>query len=316
MSLLERVYSFHQDILDDRFPNATSLTEKFEVSIATARRDIAYLRDRLLAPLAFDQKKNGFYYTESGFALPFAQSPKILFLLGMINKLAGEAGLADLPEVRQLAAKLSTMLDTDFDRVEEKLYCEWVEIESIDTGVFATIVESLLRQQAIRLTYTPAGAGASDRTVDPQRLCNYQGRWYLLAHCRLREDLRLFHLARINRVDFTGEKSTLIPDLNETYLEQSFGIFKDRSSYTAVIRFTATAAELVRHQHWHKEQTVEETAEGIILSLPVSDDREIMMKVLQYGAMAEVLSPPGLREKTEKEISAMMPLYQGKIVKE
>ena len=60
MSLLERVYSFHQDLLRQRYPNATTLVDRFEVSLATARRDIAYLRDRLMAPLAFDNRRNGF----------------------------------------------------------------------------------------------------------------------------------------------------------------------------------------------------------------------------------------------------------------
>ena len=56
MSLLERVYSFHQDILRGAYPNTTTLVEQFEISRATAKRDINYLRDRLLAPLAFEDR--------------------------------------------------------------------------------------------------------------------------------------------------------------------------------------------------------------------------------------------------------------------
>ncbi|WP_163335975.1 YafY family protein [Desulfopila sp. IMCC35008] len=309
MSLLERVYSFHQDILNNRYPNATNLTEQFEVSLATARRDIAYLRDRLLAPLEFDQLKNGFYYTEQGFSLPFTQSPKVFFLLGMIHKLAEEAGLKDLDEVRQLEEKLSTLLSADYQDLKEGLYCEWVEIESINTGIFGKIVDALLNHRAVSLHYTSASSDASVRVVEPQRLCNYQGRWYLLAQCRLRNDLRMFHLARIGEAEVTDEKISRLPNLNETYLQQSFGIFKGSKTYTAEILFTGTAAELVKHQHWHTGQEIEPCDEGIILRLPVSDDREIMMKILQYGGMARVLGPERLKERILQEISAMTSQY-------
>ena len=45
MSLLERVFYFHQQILEERFPNSRTIADHFEVSVATSRRDIAYLRD-------------------------------------------------------------------------------------------------------------------------------------------------------------------------------------------------------------------------------------------------------------------------------
>lgn len=305
MSLLERLYSFHQDLISNRYPNATTLTEQFEVSIATARRDIAYLRDRLLAPIEFDHRRNGFYYREEGFSLPFAQSPKILFLLGMLQKLAEEAGLKELPEVCLLEKKLSDMLSADYSQLTRSLYCEWVEVESIDTATFATVVEALLGQRAVRLDYTTARAAANNRTVEPQRLCNYQGRWYLLAFCRLRQGLRMFHLARIGRAELLGERIEHIPDLNETYLQQSFGIFKGAIAYTAEILFTSTAAELVKNQRWHARQEIEKTDEGVIMRLPVSDDREIMMKILQYGAMARVLGPQALRDRVRAEVTAM-----------
>ncbi len=309
MSLLERVYSFHQDILQDRYPNATTLIDQFEVSMATARRDIAYLRDRLLAPLAFDSKQNGYYYIDNGFSLPFSESPKITLLLGMLNTFAKEAGLRELPEVQQLENKLSSMLTADHPTLIQSLYCEWIEVESINTSVFSTIVEAVVNQRAVIITYSTAGSASSSRCVEPQRLCNYQGRWYLLAHCQLRHELRMFHIARIGSAVLTDEKIVFLPDLEESYLKSSFGIFKGGSIEMAEILFSGTAAELVRHQHWHRDQQVENTPEGILLKLPVSDDREITMKILQYGSRARVLAPESLQKKVAIEIQSMTELY-------
>ncbi len=309
MSLLERVYSFHQDVLQGRYPNATSISEQFEVSSATARRDIAYLRDRLLAPLEFDGSRNGFYYTEEGFSLPFAQSPKITLLLGMLNRFGREAGLSSLPELQQLETKLSQILSADHAKLVDSLYCEWIEVESINTDVFSTIVEAVVNRRAVTIDYTTASSEVSSRCIEPQRLCNYQGRWYLLAHCRLRQGLRMFHIARIRQAELTGEKITIIPHLNENYLSTSFGIFKGNTTEIATIEFSGTAAELVKHQHWHRDQQIIPTDNGVLLKLPISDDREITMKVLQYGSMVRVLSPERLRNKIAQEIRKMAGLY-------
>lgn len=70
------------------------------------------------------------------------------------------------------------------------------------------------------------------------------------------------------------------------------------------------AAELVRRQYWHDKQVIEEDDDGICLSLPVSDDREILMKILQYGASARVLAPESLRERVREEIYHMTQNYR------
>lgn len=309
MSLLERVYFLHQQISQDRYPNASTLADQFEISIPTARRDVAYLRDRLLAPLAFDQQKNGYYYTEADFDLPFARSPKIIFLLGMLNRLAEEAGLQMLPEVQQLEKRLSGLLLADYQTLIDNIHCEWIEVESIKPSIFETIVEAIVSRRALTLTYGAAAGNTTTRGVEPLRLCNYQGRWYLLAHCRLRGALRMFHIARVQQAVCSREQLAANRQVDDAYLQASFGIFKGETTYQAEILFTSTAAELVRHQHWHKGQQITEVEGGIQLRLPVSDDREIMMKILQYGAMARVLSPEHLKNKVEREIAAMTAVY-------
>ena len=93
-------------------------------------------------------------------------------------------------------------------------------------------------------------------------------------------------------------------------LGQSFGIFQGKPRYTAEILFTSTAAELVKNQRWHKDQETETVKKGVLLRLPVSDDRELVMKILQYGSMAQVLSPPELIKRLQTEIVAMAENYR------
>lgn len=309
MSVLERVFYFHQEIQDGNYPNARTLADQFEMSIATSRRDIHYLRDRLGAPLAFDSRKNGFYYQE-GFHLPFEESPRIVFLLAMLSKLAGEAGLGQLLEVRQLEKKLSTMISTDYASVVDSLHCLWIEIESIDHHIFEIIIESIVKKRLLDLRYSSIGGKTTNRTVAPLHIINYQGRWYFYAFCYLRQENRLFHLARVQHARLTSEDIPLDVSFDRNFLGASFGIFQGKPRYTAEILFTSTAAELVKNQRWHRDQETEIVEKGVLLRLPVSDDRELVMKILQYGALAKVISPPELVNRLAEESIAMAMNYQ------
>jgi predicted DNA-binding transcriptional regulator YafY len=311
MSLLERIYYFHGRILANRYPNSGDLVREFEVSKATAHRDIAYLRDRLLAPLAFSQRHNGYYYTESGFRLPFEDTPRLLMLLGMLQKIAGETGLAELPELQKLRHRLSELVDRDRKTVENLIHCEWVEIEPVEARIFSDVLSVLLQGRQLHLIYASPAGQLSERTVEPLRLVNYQGRWYLLAWCRLRNSRRMFHLSRIKetrRLD-TGIEHELAAD--DDWLTGSFGIFKSGSGerYRAEIELRGTAAEIVRHQRWHPDQEIVPLPDGLILSLPLSDDRELIMKVLQFGSQARIIHPESLRTKVREEIARMSARY-------
>ncbi len=309
MSVLERVFYFHREILTGRYPNSRKLADHFEMSTATAKRDINYLRDRLCAPLAFDAKKNGFFYRD-GFQLPFEESPRIIFLLAMLGKLADEAGLGALQEVKQLEQRLSTMISADYRTVVDALHCLWIEIESIDHRIFEVIIEAVVKKRLLVLQYRSIGGESSTRNVAPLQIINYQGRWYVSAFCSLRQENRLFHIGRVQHAALCDEHIPEGISLDQATLGLSFGIFQGKPKYTAEILFTSTAAELVKNQRWHKEQEIVLLAEGLLLRLPVSDDRELVMKILQYGAMAQVLSPPELIKRLQDEIIAMAKNYQ------
>ena len=308
MSLLERIYSFHSQVQSGRFPNANNLAEEFEVSPATAHRDIAYLRDRLLAPLKFDQRRNGYFYDEDNFRLPFEDSPRIVLFLGVLSSMAAETGLESLPELQRLQQKLSSMVVGNRGHIEDLLHCEWVEVQSVDRTIFATVITALLEGKQLDIQYG-ASQQKPTRRVEPLKLVHYQGRWYLLAWCRLRQEKRLFHLARIQQIATTREPIEHHLEAENDYLTAAFGIFKGKPRFTATIALTGRTAETVREQHWHPDQRIEQTKTGILLHLPVAEDRELIMKVLQFGDEAEVIAPRQLREKIKDKIVRMVGRY-------
>jgi predicted DNA-binding transcriptional regulator YafY len=229
--------------------------------------------------------------------------------MGLLNKMADEAGLGKLPEMGKLEKRISQLIAPGYERLMENVLCQWIEVENLAPAIFESIIEAVLQNKLLEIQYVSANARKSNRILEPLQLINYQGRWYLLAYCFLRNDHRLFHMARIAKAtsgDLLGKQTHPAPD---AYLNDAFGIFTGNTQYHAKILFTGTAAEMIRRQHWHKAQTIEKHTDGIILSLPVADDREIMMKILQYGSQAKVLEPDRLRERIIEEVTKITALY-------
>lgn len=63
-SQMIRIVAFDSLVREGKYPNCMNFSVDYEVSARTVMRDVDYLRYQLEAPLAYDQDKRGFYYTE------------------------------------------------------------------------------------------------------------------------------------------------------------------------------------------------------------------------------------------------------------
>ncbi len=309
MSQLERIYYFHRQVAARRYPNATAICERFEVSASTAHRDIAYLRDRLLAPLEYHHGRKGYFYRDRNFTLPFEKVDGVLSIFAVLNTLAEDTGLNRLPEMKSLKNLLANFLSADHHKLARKVRCQRIEVHPPDPELLQKLLSALQDERQITMKYVPlSGNGAGERTVDPLRLISYQGQWYLVGYCHLRKELRTFHLARIQTLEVTRRPcrppSSDLPD-PDTHIARAFGIFKGEPTHRVKILFTGTAADIVRGQIWHHDQNTEETPDGLVLTLPVADLTEIKMKILQFGRRARALDPPELVRDIAEEIDAM-----------
>ncbi|MEZ0328505.1 MAG: WYL domain-containing protein [Dissulfuribacterales bacterium] len=308
MSQMERIYFFHKKVADKKYPNTRTIMEGFEVSESTARRDIEYMKDFLLAPIEFDRAKNGYFYTSDGFCLPFENAPEVITLFGILQKMADEAGLSALPEVTALREKLAGILSPGSKRLVDAIRFEKIEAEPVKGEKLRLILNAMRQGVSMTFRYHKPNGEESSRTVDPLKLLNYQWRWYLAAFCHLRNAVRIFHIPRMSALELTDERCRVCEITNETLdalLDKSFGIFKGSDVKTVKILFVKDAAAIVREQIWHPDQEMEETPNGLVLTLPVTDFTEIMMKVLQFGSRARVLEPESLRLGLADEIEKM-----------
>jgi hypothetical protein len=70
MGNLHRILWIDAQIRQKRYPNVQQIADRFEISVRQAGRDLAYLKDTLLAPVEYSHQHRGYRYTDETFALP------------------------------------------------------------------------------------------------------------------------------------------------------------------------------------------------------------------------------------------------------
>jgi proteasome accessory factor B len=60
---MARIVSFDKMVRNGEYPNRLCFSTDYMISERTVARDIEYLRDRLEAPLEFNRKRKGYYYS-------------------------------------------------------------------------------------------------------------------------------------------------------------------------------------------------------------------------------------------------------------
>lgn len=75
--MIERLTLIHKEIACGNYPSLLKLSKTAEVGTATISRDIQFLRERCDAPISYDKKMNGYFYTKLDYKPSFIVSDSI-----------------------------------------------------------------------------------------------------------------------------------------------------------------------------------------------------------------------------------------------
>jgi predicted DNA-binding transcriptional regulator YafY len=315
----ERYNWFHGQIKAGRYPNARKLAEEFELSEKQAQREIEFMRDRLCAPLVYDSGRRGYKYEDDGYELPpiwFKEDELLALCLALrlastLPDLSLKGSLHDLLE--KFLAFRSLDSHVSLEEIEEKVSVKNVEYYKVDETAFHTVVDSLFRNEALRISYhTPHKDETTRRVVQPLHLLCYMGSWHLIAFCTLKGDLRDFALSRIRTIEPVSQDVKLPKRLASVkdYMNKNFGLMSGGKSIEVCLKFVPEVSHWISEQVWFSGQEVSLNEDGsICLKFPVADFREVRREILKYGGSVEVLSPQELREEIKSEIKKMVEIY-------
>ncbi|MDZ4163995.1 MAG: WYL domain-containing protein [Smithellaceae bacterium] len=316
-TLMERFFWLDASVRQNKFPNATTYSRKFECSTKTAQRAIEFFRCRLHAPLEYDASRKGYYYEDPSYQFPLMHlNEKELLSLLISKKLLTDAASGPLGEdLGQIAEKIGSLLAQGLpDKVNpDKMFSfRASEFSPANPALFSCVSNALLASRLLAFRYySPASNASTTRMAEPHHLVNYMGNWHLIAFCRVRQDWRDFLLSRLSDCTVSEGNFTPRPESAwKPFLTDTFGIFQNRECFPVTIKFSPVRSRWIRGQIWHPDQRTEELLGGALrLTIPVSHEAEIMMEILKHGAHVEVLEPKWLRDKVKKEINKMTKKY-------
>lgn len=311
MDRTERFYRIDQLLRERGVVSRQAFLDELEVSLATFKRDLEYMRDRFNAPVVWDGDAGGYRYgkqpaTGPRFALPglWFNEAEAFALVTMEHLLTSldKGGLIG-PHIAPLRARLTAILGTgeaSAAEVRKRIRLVSFAPRRLPLKHFEEIGRATLERRRLRIAYYARSTDkTSERDVSPQRLVHYRENWYLDAWCHLRNDLRSFAIDGIRSVRVLDESAREVAVKTlEDYLATGYGIVRGADVKWAKLRFSAERARWVGSEVWHPEQRSAFDRKGrYTLELPYRDDRELLLEILKHGPDVEVLDPEDLRAK-------------------
>jgi len=321
MTQSERFFIIERALRARRGMSFDDLRQRLGVSRATLFRDLRDLRDRMGVPIILDRDTRLYAIDPDAerFELPgvWFSASEIHALLTMRELLSGIDSEGVLAEhIDPLRQRLQSMLESAKDSADE--ISRRIRIISIGARRYAPlhfqeIASALMRRQRLSIRYSARGSGTeSEREVSPQRLTHYRDNWYLDAWCHTRDALRSFSVDAVDTARTLAKPAADIPDNTlDRQLAAGYGIFAGEKLKWAVLRFSQMRARWVAREQWHPGQKGLFLDDGRYqLSLPYSNDPELLMDILRYGPDCEVIEPAELRERVAERLAEAVAQYR------
>lgn len=323
MDRTERFYKIDQLLHAHPTVSMEALMDGLGVSKATVKRDLEYLRDRLNAPILWDRERRGYrYHQPPGNATRYAL-PGLWFSAAEVHALLTmERLLADLQpgllgaHVEPLKTRIRMLLDSgdhSAEDIEHRIRILHAAVRPVTPEHFQAIASATLSGHRLLIAhYSRQRDETTEREVSPQRIVYYRDNWYLDAWCHLRQGLRSFSMDVIRQVTLLQRKARRVGEKRlQAFFEEGYGIFSGARTRRAVLRFSAASARWVAGEQWHPRQGSGFDDQGrYLLTVPYSEDTEILMDVLRHGPEVEVLEPPELRDKVAARLAAALAVYR------
>ncbi|GGO01691.1 helix-turn-helix transcriptional regulator [Saccharibacillus kuerlensis] len=299
---------------------AKMLAERLEVNIRSVYRYI----DALCAsgvPIVADSGHHGGYRLLH--PSTFAQPPLLLDAADKLSllqaaDLAYEAGYPAVSALKRAASKLKTYTnEAQSDLLNRRLQGSQVVTEhspSVAEATFAEFETSSADQYSLDIQYRkPNALQTSERRIDPYGSVYWNRRWYVVAYCHWRSDIRLFRMDRISDIrrtehlfirppGFSARQFLLEKLLPEPVNEQTDLVLVIEGRFSAL-------EDLCRH--WLMSACLVELSENQAYFRMDEDfiRKYVPYLLLPYGTSIKAVEPSFLKEELQEILSKLLLFY-------
>jgi predicted DNA-binding transcriptional regulator YafY len=283
--------------------SSSQLAARLEVDARTVRRYVLMLQD-LGIPIEAEMGRLGGYSLRPGFKLPpmmFTNEEALALMLGLLA--ARQIGLTtESWSVEGAFAKLQRVLPEPLRDQTQALQNVLVFAfpppeQRVETALVTMLSEAVHLHQQVIIAYR-RGDEESERIVDPYGVVCYEGKWYLIGYCHLREGTRVFRFDRIVRA--SPEPTHFMPPANFdslAYLIESFQVIPDRWTVEVLLK---APLEAVTKEIPISLGLLQPREDGVLLHTEVSELDWLARRLVGIGFPLVVFEPPELRDAFER----------------
>jgi predicted DNA-binding transcriptional regulator YafY len=260
------------------------LAARLEVDVRTVRRYALILRERGI-PVEMKRGRHGGYSLPVGYRQPLALTKEEALALtyGLLGGGQQAIGL-DEHEAARTLKKVTRVLPSatrDLIGALDGAVTFATPQSPNATGEapawLDTVVQAIHVRHRVRIVYRSQAGERTEREVDPYQVVYRAARWYLVGHCHLRADLRVFRLEYMQHVRALAEAFTpqvidavaaVERAIAQTPWRWEFAALADASIETLRSRMLATVA------------TFHPQSNGMTLLQGYADDLDILACIL------------------------------------
>ncbi len=321
MGRTERLFRLANLLRDRKRLRFDEMLDRLDVSPATLKRDLKYLREQLGTPVEYDAFERSYQIADSaprarqelpGLWFSEADLHSLLMAQRLLAEIDPAGGLA--PRLHAVVERVESLLSKSEGGRElaSRIRLVTPGRREVAPGAFGAVTGALMRRRRLRLAYfTRSRQAQTQREVSPQRLVHHRT-WYLDAWCHQAQGLRRFALDALGEAAPLEEPAVDIPLAEiERLMDGGYGAFAGEARHWAVLVFSPEAAQWAGREMWHPLQRARQLDDGRLeLMLPYDKPTELVMDILRYGPQVEVVGNPALRAEVAAAARAVCGLYR------
>ncbi len=271
------------------------------------------------APIVYSKKNNGHHYKDADYSiekLPLSEDEIETFEL-MVESFKRFKGAEVLNQVEGMFDKLEKVAG-QLKQKKTKLNYSPVLFERIpyNKGIehFDVLYQAIIKQKPLLIHYKKFDdEKAKEHIFHPYLLKEYKFRWYLLGYNQKSKNKLILALDRMESV--ATVKTPFIPykgkDL-EKYFDNTIGVtIKDSGVKEIRLWFSHSQGNYIKTQQLHEtQQIISDTSDGLIVTVQLIINYELLQTLLAFGPQMKVLEPASLQQEIKDMIRKSMELYK------
>ena len=318
MARLERFYRLDQLLRQKKAVTRREIEETFEISRATFKRDLEYLRDRLDYPIVYDPVVRAYRLETSSdeeSAEPLKRVP--------LDARDPRAILASAGAIAEVSAALAAGVrepepappTRDPDSIADRIRVISLLWPRVHTDTFRAVIGSVVHRRRLGVRCQGACLDAdttANHELSPQRLTRYCNVWFVDAWCHTHQCCASVRIRAIEASWPSTQRAAQVDlDELEDALDARYGLYTSQSEHVAVLEFHPATASLIDGDMWDEAAMGERRPDGsYVLRIPYWEPRDLLPEILRLGTQVRVLGPDELRNAVVAHLSEALESYR------